>query len=56
MNMSVTNGYVNGEYYYMNVSTRYIIKNHNSVDYTNKRDKILTNRFLRENNGLPDGV
>ena len=56
LNMSVDNGCVNGDYFYMNSSTVSDIKNHNSVDYTNKIDEISTNVYLGENNGLPDGV
>ena len=36
-NMSVDNGYVNGNYFYINSSTGYIIKNHNYIDYTQIR-------------------
>ena len=39
MNMSVENG----NYCYMNSSIISESKNHNSIDYTNKRDEILTN-------------
>ena len=38
MNMSVDNGDVNGDYFYMNSSTGSVIKNHNSIDCTNKID------------------
>ena len=54
--MSVENGDVNGDYCYMNSSTWYIINNHNYIDHNNKRDEISTNRYLRENNALQDGV
>ena len=54
--MSVDNGDVNVKYFYMNSSTGYDIKNHNSIDYTNKIYEISTNRHLRENNGLPGSV
>ena len=40
----------------MNISTRSEINNHNSIDYTKKRYEISTNIYLRENNGLSDGV
>ena len=33
-----------------------VINNHNSVDYTKKRDEISTNIYLRGNNGLLHGV
>ena len=33
MNMSVDNVDVNGDYCYMNSSTVFVIRNHNSVDY-----------------------
>ena len=56
MNMSVENGDVNVGYCYINSSTGYFIRNHHSIDYKNKRDEISANRYLRENNGLPDGV
>ena len=44
--MSVYNGDVNGEYYYINCSAGSVIKNHNSVDYTKKIDETSTNRCL----------
>ena len=47
MNMSVDNGYVKGDYFYMNSSTGYFIKNHIFIDYANKRDEISTNKHLR---------
>ena len=50
--MSVGNGDVNGDYFYMNNSTVSVINNHNSVDYTHKRDEISSNIYLRGNNGL----
>ena len=56
VNMSVYNGDVNGDYCYMNSSTGYDIRNHNFIDYTNKRDEISTNTYLRKNYGLTDGV
>ena len=31
-------------------------KNNNSIDHKKKRDKISTNRYLMENNGLLDGL
>ena len=42
MNTSFDNGDVNGDYCYINSSTGYDIKNHNSIDCTNKRDKFLS--------------
>ena len=56
MSMSVDNGDANGDYCYMNSSTGNVINNHNLIDYTNKIYEISTNRYLRENNRLPDGV
>ena len=56
VNISVDNGHFNGDYCYMNSSTGYIINNKNYIDYTNKRYEISTNRNLRGNNGLADGV
>ena len=55
-NLSVDNGDIYGDYFCMNSSTGYFINNHNSIDYTKKRDGISTNTYLRENNGLLDGV
>ena len=52
MNMSVENGDVNSDYGYINSSTRSVRKYHDSIDYTNKRDEIFTNRYLREKNVL----
>ena len=52
MNMSVDNG----DYCYINSYTWSVINTHNSIDYTNKKDKISTNIYLKENNGLTDGV
>ena len=40
----------------MNSSTGSESKNHNSMDYTKKIEDISTNRYLMENNVLPDGV
>ena len=54
--MSADNGVVNGGYYYINSSTGYVINNNNFIEYTKKRDEIYTNRYLRWNNELPDGV
>ena len=45
MNMSVDNGDINGYYFYMNISYGSKSKNHNSIDYTKKSDKISTNIF-----------
>ena len=47
MNIGVDNGDVNGDYFYMNSSTGSVIKNHNLIDYTKKRDKFSTNIYLR---------
>ena len=56
MNMSVEIFYVNGNYFYMNNYTVSESKNHNSIDYTKKRDENSTNIYLMEINGLPDGI
>ena len=40
----------------MNSSIVSVINNKNSIDYTKKIYEISTNRYLRENNRLPDGV
>ena len=56
MNMSVENGDVNGDHFYINSSTRYESNNHNSIGYTNKRDSISTYMYLMVINVLPDGV
>ena len=40
----------------MNSSTGSESKNHNSMDYTKKIEDISTNRYLIENNVLPDDV
>ena len=40
----------------MNSSTGSVINHHNSIDYTNKRDEISTNRCWRENSGLSYGI
>ena len=45
--MSVANGDVNGDYFYMNISTVSVINNHNPIDYKNKRNEIFTNIYLR---------
>ena len=45
--MSVDHSDVNGDYCYMNSSTVFVIRNHNSVDYINRRDEISNNRYLR---------
>ena len=44
--MSVDHSDVNGDYCYMNGSTRYVINNLNIINYTNKRDEFSTNRYL----------
>ena len=56
MNMSVYNGNDNVDYCYINISTVSGERNHNSIDYTDKRDEISTNKYLRGNNGLTDGI
>ena len=56
MNRIVYNCGVNGDYFYMNSSTGSVIRNQNSIYYTNKRDEMSTNKYLRENNGLPNSV
>ena len=56
IHMGVENGDINGGYCYMNSSTESEENNHNSVDSTNKRDEISTNRSVMENNGLTDSV
>ena len=40
----------------MNSYTEYAINNHNYIDRKNKLDEISTNRYLRGNIGLLDGV
>ena len=39
VNMSVENGDINGDYFYMNGSTGSESKNHDSIDYKNKKMK-----------------
>ena len=56
MNMTVDNYYVNGYYCYINSYTGSFINNHNSIDYTKKRDKTSTNIYLWQNTGSLDGV
>ena len=56
MNIGVENGYVNGDYFHMNSSIGYELKNHNSIYYTDKIDKISPNRYVMENNLLLYGV
>ena len=56
MYMSVDNGDINYDYCYMNSSNGSKSKNHNSIDYTNKRDEISTTRYLMENNRLTNSV
>ena len=56
MNMNIENVDVNGDYCYMNIYTVSESNNHNSIDYTKKKDEISTNIYFMENNGLPDGV
>ena len=47
MNISVDNVDVNGYYFYMNSATLSIISNHNSDDYTKKRDEISTKKIFK---------
>ena len=54
--MCVDNGDATIDYFCINRSTGSKSKNHNSIDYTNKRDNFSTNGYLMENNGLPDVV
>ena len=56
INMSVENGCVNGDNCCMNISTGFVIRYQNSIGYTNKGDEFYINKYLRDNNGLPDGV
>ena len=56
MNMSVENSDVNGDCCYRNSSTGSITSNPSSIYHTKKRDEIYTNKYLRVNYGLPDGV
>ena len=56
MNMRVRNGDFNVNYCFMNSYTGYESKSHNSIDYTKKIDRISTNKYLRGNIGLLDGV
>ena len=42
--MTVGNGVVNGDYIYMNISTEYFVKNHNSIDHTKKIDEMSVTR------------
>ena len=54
--MSVENGCVNGDNCCMNISTGFVIRYQNYIGYTNKGDEFYINKYLRDNNGLPDGV
>ena len=56
VNISVGNSDVNGYYCCINSPTGSVIRNHNSIYYTNKRDEISTKECSRGNNGLTDGV
>ena len=40
----------------MNSSIVSVINNHNSIEYIKKRDENFTNRYLRENYGLPESA
>ena len=55
-NISVDNGDINCEYCCINSYTVSVINNHNLVYYTSKRDQFSTNKYLRENNVLLNGV
>ena len=46
-NTSVYNFHFNGDYCYMNRFIVFVIKNHNSIHYTKKRNKISTKTYLR---------
>ena len=56
MNMSVENGDVNVDYFYINSSTVYVINNHNYIDYTKNIYESSNNRHVKGNNGLLGGV
>ena len=56
INIIFDNGYVTGDYCYMNSYTGSESKNQNYIDYANKIYEISTNRYLNENYGLPDSV
>ena len=56
MNMSVEHGDVDDYYCYTNSSIGFESKNHNCIDYKNKRNDISTNIYLMENNGLTDDI
>ena len=56
MNVSPQNFDVNCGYWYMNSPNLFESNNHNSIDYTNKRDETDRNRYVMENNRLPDGI
>ena len=56
MNMSIKNGDINVGYCYINSSAASESNNHNSIDYTKKRDENYPNIYVMENNGFPDGV
>ena len=47
--MIVDNGVLNGGYCDMNSSTGSDISNHYSIDYTKKRDKHFTKKYIRGN-------
>ena len=42
--------------FHMYSPTVSVTNNHNLIDFTKKIDKFSTNRYLSENNVLPDGV
>ena len=54
--MNVYNGDFNGDYFHINSLTVSVTNNHNLIGFTKKIDKFSTNRYLSENNVLPDGV
>ena len=56
MNISIDNGDSNGDHCCVNSSIGYVTNNHDFIDYTKKIYEISTNKYLMENNRLPDGV
>ena len=47
---------MSGGHYFMNSQTLSESNNHNSIDYTKKRDGNVTNVSELKDNGLQDGV
>ena len=56
MNWDVLNVYVSDVHCYINSHTLYEANNHNSIDYTRKRDENSPNRSEMENSVLQDGI